>query len=142
MLAGKVPFEADSAVSVALMQLQNDAKKLTEINPDIPLGLEQICVHAMQKNPDDRYCSATEMLVDVEEVIKNPATVFDYSYFVDKEPTKYVIQTQEAEHRQEPVYEPEAIETAEEEYYDPKHKKKVITAVVIGVVVLLSLIHI
>ena len=140
MLAGKVPFEADNAVSVALMQLQNDAKKLTEINPDIPLGLEQICVHAMQKNPDDRYCSATEMLVDVEEVIKNPATVFDYSYFVDKEPTKYVIQTQEAEHRQEPVYESEAAETEEEEYYDPKHKKKVITAVVIGVIVLIGAI--
>lgn len=140
MLAGKVPFEADNAVSVALMQLQNDAKKLTEINPDIPLGLEQICVHAMQKNPDDRYCSATEMLVDVEEVIKNPATVFDYSYFVDKEPTKYVIQTQEAEHRQEPVYEPEDVEADEEEYYDPKHKKKVITAVVIGVVVLIGAI--
>ena len=79
MLAGKVPFEADNAVSVALMQLQNDAKKLTEINPDIPLGIEQICTHAMQKNPDDRYCSATEMLVDVEEIIKNSDTVFDLS---------------------------------------------------------------
>ena len=140
MLAGKVPFEADSAVSVALMQLQNDAKKLTEINPDIPLGLEQICAHAMQKNPDDRYCSATEMLVDVEEIIRNPATVFDYSYFVDKEPTKYVIQTQENVQRQEPVYESVTDEYEEEEYYDPKHKKKVITAVVIGIVVLIGAI--
>ncbi len=139
MLAGKVPFEADNAVSVALMQLQNDAKKLTEINPDIPLGIEQICTHAMQKNPDDRYCSATEMLVDVEEIIKNSDTVFDYSYFVDEEPTKYVIQTQENEHQQEPVYERED-EYEEEEYYDPKHKKKVITAVVIGVVVLIGAI--
>lgn len=140
MLAGNVPFEADNAVSVALMQLQNDAQKLTEINPDIPLGLEQICVHAMQKNPDDRYCSATEMLVDVEEIIKNPETVFDYSYFVDEEPTKYVIQTQENEHRQEPVYDNNDVEYEEEEYYDPKHKKKVITAVVIGVVVLIGAI--
>ncbi|MDE6863715.1 MAG: Stk1 family PASTA domain-containing Ser/Thr kinase, partial [Eubacterium sp.] len=139
MLAGKVPFEADNAVSVALMQLQNDAKKLTEINPDIPLGIEQICTHAMQKNPDDRYCSATEMLVDVEEIIKNSDTVFDYSYFVDEEPTKYVIQTQENEHRQEPVYDRDD-EYEEEEYYDPKHKKKVITAVVIGVVVLIGAI--
>ncbi|MDE5974015.1 MAG: Stk1 family PASTA domain-containing Ser/Thr kinase [Eubacterium sp.] len=141
MLAGKVPFEADNAVSVALMQLQNDAKKLTEINPDIPLGIEQICTHAMQKNPDDRYCSATEMLVDVEEIIKNSDTVFDYSYFVDEEPTKYVIQTQENEHRQEPVYDrDDEYEYEEEEYYDPKHKKKVITAVVIGVVVLIGAI--
>lgn len=72
MLAGKVPFEAESAVSVALMQLQSNAKRLTEINPDIPLGLEQICIHAMQKDPKDRYQSATEMLIDVEEVIKIP----------------------------------------------------------------------
>ena len=93
MLAGKVPFEAESAVSVALMQLQNNAKRLTEINPDIPLGLEQICIHAMQKDPKDRYQSATEMLLDVEEVINNPKTVFDYSCFVDKSPTKYISNT-------------------------------------------------
>lgn len=137
MLAGNVPFEADSAVSVALMQLQDDAKKLTDINPDIPVGLEQICIHAMQKNPVDRYQTATEMLLDVEEVIKNPKAVFDYSYFVDKEPTKYVINTEEkfAVSNDEEYYQDDA-----EEYYDPNHKKKVITAVVIGTVVLIAAI--
>lgn len=137
MLAGKVPFEAESAVSVALMQLQEDAKKLTEINPDIPVGLEQICIHAMQKNPADRYQTATEMLLDVEEVIKNPKAVFDYSYFVDKEPTKYVINTDE---KVSVPIEEEYYEEDSEEYYDPNHKKKVITAVVIGVVVLIAAI--
>jgi len=139
MLAGKVPFEADNAVSVALMQLQQDAEKLTEINPDIPLGLEQICVHAMQKNPDDRYQTATEMLLDVEEVIKNPNATFDYSYFVDKEPTKYVINTEEKPQvidDDDNLYD----EEVEEEYYDPNHKKKVIVAVVIGMVVLIAAI--
>ncbi|WP_444244101.1 protein kinase domain-containing protein, partial [Eubacterium sp.] len=58
MLAGKVPFDSENAVSVALMQVQANAEKLTQINPNIPKGLEQICVHAMQKNPDDRYQSA------------------------------------------------------------------------------------
>lgn len=138
MLAGKVPFEAENAVSVALMQLQSDAKKLTEINPDIPVGLEQICVRAMQKNPDDRYRSATEMLVDVEEIIKNPDTVFDYSYFVDKDPTKYVIQTENV--RQTDTQYEEEYDDGEEEYYDPNHKKKVITAVAVGVVVLIAAI--
>lgn len=90
MLAGKVPFEADSAVSVALMQVKNTARKLTDINPDVPLGLEQICVHAMQKNPLERYQTATEMLLDLEEVSRNPNATFDYSYVVDKQPTKYV----------------------------------------------------
>lgn len=138
MLAGKVPFEAENAVSVALMQLQQDAKKLTDINPDIPVGLEQICVHSMQKNPDDRYQTATEMLLDLEEVIKNPNAVFDYSYFVDNEPTKYVINTEE---KLAPADEYEDnYEYEEEEYYDPNHKKKVITAVVVGSVVLIAAI--
>ena len=137
MLAGKVPFEADSAVSVALMQLQDDAERLTQINPDIPKGLEQICMHAMQKNPADRYQTATEMLLDIEEVIKNPNTVFDYTYFVDKEPTKYVINTEEKPVvKEEEYYQPDD----DVEYYDPNHKKKVITAVVIGVVVLIAAI--
>ncbi len=90
MLAGRVPFEADSAVSVALMQVKNTAKRLTDINPDIPVGLEQICIHAMQKNPLERYQTATEMLLDLEEVSRNPNATFDYSYIVDKQPTKFV----------------------------------------------------
>lgn len=133
MLAGKVPFEAESAVSVALMQLQSDAEKLTEINPDIPLGLEQICIHAMQKNAADRYQTATEMLLDVEDVIRNPKTVFDYSYFIDKEPTKYVVNAEE-----KTVTSDSDDYVDEDEYYDPNHKKKVITAVVTGLVVLIA----
>lgn len=143
MLAGKVPFEAESAVSVALMQLQNNAKRLTEINPDIPLGLEQICIHAMQKDPKDRYQSATEMLLDVEEVINNPKTVFDYSCFVDKSPTKYISDTDKIT-AETPVINEKPIEKAvdsdedEVEYYDPDHKKKVISAVLIGIIILVT----
>lgn len=55
MLTGQLPFQSDSAVSVAIMQLQQEAKRPREINPDIPLGLEQITLRAMQKNPKDRY---------------------------------------------------------------------------------------
>ncbi len=143
MLAGKVPFEAESAVSVALMQLQNNAKRLTEINPDIPLGLEQICIHAMQKDPKNRYQSATEMLLDVEEVINNPKTVFDYSCFVDKSPTKYISNTDKIT-AETPVINEKPIEKAvdsdedEVEYYDPDHKKKVVSAVLIGIIILVT----
>lgn len=90
MLTGKLPFQSDNAVSVALMQLQNDPVKPRDINPDIPVGLEQIIIRAMQKNPNDRYQSASEMLFDIAEYKKNPNIKFDYSYFVDKQPTKYV----------------------------------------------------
>ncbi len=137
MLSGNVPFDADSAVSVALMQLQKEPKKLTEINPNIPLGIEQICFHAMQKNPQDRYQTATEMLLDLEDVIRNPNATFDYSYFVDKSPTKYVFKEESLNSASVSGNE----ENVEEgETADPNHKKKVITAVVVGVLFLIAAI--
>lgn len=129
MLAGKVPFDSENAVSIALMQVQANAEKLTQINPNIPKGLEQICIHAMQKNPDDRYQTATEMLLDIEEIIKNPDTVFPYS-------NENVLKTTVIEKPAEEEY-----EYLEEDYsYDKNRKKKIIIATVTGVIVLIAAI--
>ncbi|MCM1285582.1 MAG: Stk1 family PASTA domain-containing Ser/Thr kinase [Acetobacter sp.] len=135
MLTGSVPFEADNIVSVALMQVQKDAKRITDINPDVPVGIVQICEHAMQKNPNDRYQTAAEFLIDVEEIIKNPNTTFDYSCFVDKDPTKYVIKTNEDAALDDNDYDDYE---DYEDYYDPKRKKKIITAVIVGLVFLIA----
>lgn len=90
MLTGRVPFQSDSAVSVALMQLQKEAVNPRSINPSIPVGLEQITMRAMKKSPRDRYQSAAEMLLDLDEFRRNPNTKFDHSYFVDNDPTRFV----------------------------------------------------
>lgn len=90
MLTGQLPFQSDNSVSVALMQLQTDPKSPRELNNSIPVGLEQIVMHAMQKNTKDRYQSAAEMLLDIEEFKRNPTIRFQKSYFVDTDPTKYV----------------------------------------------------
>ncbi|MBQ3259181.1 MAG: PASTA domain-containing protein, partial [Clostridia bacterium] len=90
MLTGKLPFEAESAVSVAIMQLQSEAKPPREIDPNIPEGLEDITVKAMQKDPSKRYQSAAEMLNDIDEFKKNPSIHFEYKYFVDESPTRYM----------------------------------------------------
>ena len=90
MLTGQLPFQSESAVSVAIMQLQNEAKRPREIVPSIPMGLEQITMRAMQKNPNSRYRSSAEMLMDINDFKRNPSIKFDYSYFVDQEPTKYI----------------------------------------------------
>ena len=91
MLTGKLPFDADSAVTVALMQIQSEAKPPRSINSSIPLGFEQITLKAMQKQPRDRYQTAAEMLLDIEELKENPSVKFDYeAYFVDKQPTQSV----------------------------------------------------
>ncbi len=81
LLTGTLPFQSDNVVSVALMQLQNDPVKPREINPEIPIGLEQIIIRAMQKNVKDRYQSASEILRDIEEFKKNPNIKFNYSMF-------------------------------------------------------------
>ena len=90
MITGRLPFESDSAVSVALMQVQNEATPPREINPSLPVGLEQITMHAMEKGIANRYQSAAEMLLDLDELKRNPAIKFDYTYFVDKEPTRFI----------------------------------------------------
>lgn len=90
MLTGSLPFQSENAVSVALMQLQQEPKRPRELNPDIPIGLEQIVMKAMQKNTADRYQSAAEMLVDLSEFSRNPNIKFDYNFFVDNQPTKYI----------------------------------------------------
>ena len=90
MLTGKLPFEADSAVSVAIMQLQTEAQLPTEINPSIPLGVEQITLRAMRKDASERYSSAAEMLRDLERIKKDPDLVFNNHVFVDNSPTRYI----------------------------------------------------
>ncbi|MEE1012470.1 MAG: Stk1 family PASTA domain-containing Ser/Thr kinase [Acutalibacteraceae bacterium] len=90
MLTGQLPFQSDNSVSVALMQLQTDPKRPRELNSSIPVGLEQIVMHAMQKNTKNRYQSAAEMLLDIEEFKRNPTIRFQRDYFVDNDPTKYV----------------------------------------------------
>lgn len=102
MLTGQLPFQSDSAVSVAIMQLQQDPKLPRDIISTIPLGLEQITMRAMQKNPSNRYGSAAEMLMDINDFKRTPSIKFDYNYFVDREPTKYV-RTNNTPRREQPV---------------------------------------
>jgi len=84
MLTGRLPFDADSAVSVALMQLQTTPKRPRQINPEIPAGLEEITIKAMQKTPESRYHSAVVMLSDIERFRLNPSISFEYKYFEEK----------------------------------------------------------
>ncbi len=72
MLTGKVPFDADTPVSVALKHMQEDPVPPIEINDEIPSAVNQIVMKAMQKDPINRYQSATEMLADLSKALKDP----------------------------------------------------------------------
>lgn len=90
MLTGRLPFDAESPVSVAIMQMQADPQSPRELNDTIPEGLEQITQKAMQKDPGLRYQSAAEMIRDIEKFKKNPSVQFEYKYFGEEPTTKYV----------------------------------------------------
>ena len=76
MATGKLPFVADSPVSVAIMQVKNTPRPPRELNPTIPVGLEQVILGAMEKNPDNRFQSASQMLRHIAQLKSNPHTVF------------------------------------------------------------------
>ncbi len=90
MLTGKLPFNGSDAVSVAIMHLQADPRPPREINPDIPAGLEEIIMQAMQKEPSNRYQSAAEMLADINEFKRDPNVTFEYKYMVEDSATRYL----------------------------------------------------
>ena len=72
MMTGKVPFDADTPVSVALKHMQEDPEEPIEVNPNLPVAINSIILKAMQKDTTLRYQSATEMLVDLRKALKDP----------------------------------------------------------------------
>lgn len=78
MLTGRLPFEGDSAVSVAIQHLSSVPLSPRDINEDVPEALELICMKAMNPNPDKRYTSADAMLEDLEKFRKDPSTNMEY----------------------------------------------------------------
>ena len=80
MLSGRLPFDGDGAVSIAIMQISDKAKPLAQVAPQTPAGLRQITEKAMEKDPDKRYQSAQEMLAAIEEFKRNPSIQFAYEY--------------------------------------------------------------
>lgn len=76
MATGKLPFNADTPVTVALKQIQEDPVPPKDIEPSVSLALNDIILKAMAKKPSDRYQSASAMLDDIFAAINNPSHIF------------------------------------------------------------------
>lgn len=76
MITGKLPFDGENPVSIALKQISEEPKPPRELNPDIPEGLEQIILFAMEKDKDKRFQTATQMIDLLKRVRENPGVVF------------------------------------------------------------------
>ena len=76
MVTGKLPFNAESPVSVALMQVSASATAPRQINPSVPMGIEQIIMLCMEKSPENRFQNASQMLKHLLQIKNNPTYVF------------------------------------------------------------------
>lgn len=137
MLTGVLPFQADNAVSVAIMQLQSNPKPPRQINPSIPDGLEEITIKAMQKDSAMRYQSAAAMLKDIELFRQNPSIRFEYTYMNDDGATKVADAIKDVRKPSDSRY------GDQYEYQEEAEKKKSPTTnVIVGVVIAFVLVAI
>ncbi|MDE6657234.1 MAG: protein kinase [Oscillospiraceae bacterium] len=110
MLTGRKPFDSDKPVTIAVMHMKNMPKRPRAINPDIPAGLEEIILRAMEKDPENRYQTASDMIKDIESFKSNPSMVFGYYEEVADELETTTTSEIYLKEEKSPLY--------EEEYYD------------------------
>lgn len=123
MLTGQKPFDSDNSVSIAVMNINDIPKRPRAVNPNVPAGLEEIILKAMEKNPFDRYQSASEMIKDIERFKADPEISFGY-YIEDNgdsEETRYFSTAEQKEIAEENGYTGKRTVTAVEE---PSRKRK------------------
>ncbi len=77
MATGKLPFNADTPVSVAMKQINDDPEPPCSVCPELPRGMEQIILKAMNKDPDKRFKSAHSMLRAIRILKENPMVIFE-----------------------------------------------------------------
>ena len=143
MLSGRLPFEGDSAVSVAIQHLSSIPLAPREINPDIPEQLELICMKAMASDIDRRYASADDMIADLEAFRKNPGVSLDFELEdlrpeEEDEPTRPIRVASPRgtaavqQHKAAPAYERERRRDYEDD--EPvRSKKQTVLLVIVGI---------
>lgn len=135
MLTGRVPFDADTPVSIALKHMQEKPVEPVKLNPNIPFAVNQIIMKAMQKEPTLRYQSATEMLKDMSMALKNPEGGFVKERTIDMNHTqrigKITDDMLEEEHTK-----PRKKKKSKIKQYFEKHPKMKIVAIIIACIII------
>lgn len=146
MLTGHKPFDGENPVAIALKHMQDDLVMPREIMPSIPEALEEIVIHAMEKEPNSRYQSAADMIRDIDTFKLNQSVVFGYKngaapvnsdYYGDEYDNYY-------DDRYDDRYDDYDDEDDEEEDEVPQKKRSyivpILLAVTVAVVIMASVI--
>ena len=142
MLTGRLPFDGDSPVSVAIQHISATPLAPRELDPDIPEGLEEITMKAMAARLDRRYVSAEAMLRDLEEFRKDPQVVFHYDLAsfhgaqpVPDEPTQVLETTGTIPRRPRPQARPRPAppryDEPDDDYDEPPRRRTLVIPIVL-----------
>ena len=151
MLTGRVPFDADTPVSVALKQVQEEPVDPITYNPNIPVSVNRIILKAMQKDPNLRYQNATEMMADLKMALKRPDEDFVVLAYRDddsptqKVPTIYEIEMEKNNDRNAPKLSDKKEDTKKKNKfaeYLSKHKFVKFLLILILIVVLFAIVSV
>lgn len=88
MVTGRVPFDGESPVAVALKHIQERAERPVDINPSIPKGVNDLILKAIKKDQNLRYKNATEMLSDLQKTLNDPNAKISGSGVIEEIPTR------------------------------------------------------
>lgn len=156
MVTGRVPFDGDSTVAIAIQHLQEEMTPPSVYAPNLPISMEKVILKCTQKNPDRRYETISDLLVDLKKVLISPDEDFvtilpvgqDKTRVVPKEDLEVIQQeTNEAYYRDEDEDEDEEGEEGEGEegeeeggFLNPKMEKAVTIMGIVAAVIIVIII--
>ena len=149
MLTGRVPFNGETTVAIAIKHIQEEMPSPREFVSEIPISVEQIVFKCTQKSPDRRYQSMQELVTDLKKSLMNPDEDFVKVVDLDERNETKMVSNQEIARikgntqKAKPIYEEMPMEDPDEdeEDYDPKMDKlitilTIVAAVIIGCILL------
>lgn len=133
MLTGKKPFDGDNPVAIALKHMEEEAVSPRDIMPSIPEALEEIVIHAMEREPAKRYQSAAEMIKDIDRFKVDQSVVFGYRNSINSRTVSFA---QEQENDQDDEY----YENNEEDENKRSYVVPILMAVTVAVVIIAAVL--
>ncbi len=155
MVTGRVPFDGETTVAVAIQHLQEEMVAPSAYAPDLPISLEKIILKCTQKSPDRRYDNISDLLIDLKKVLISPNDDFVTMVPTASQDKTRVISPNEVnqikqartpkaeESRQEYDYEEEEEEEEDEDndgFLNPKMEKAVTIGGIVAAIIIIGII--
>ena len=121
MVTGRVPFDGETTVAIAIQHLQEEMVLPSVYTPEIPVSLEKIIIKCTQKSPDRRYANTSELLADLKEVLVHPNADFVKIADGSQNRTRVI---SDGEVREIKSARMRPVEEAREEYEEPEEEQE------------------